>query len=89
VLEPEHTEFTSAELRERLETVRRSGVAHMFRRLPEPATSVAAPIFDRTGTCAAAISVLGADGSLKTQDLEPAVVAIAHAISRDLRRGGR
>jgi hypothetical protein len=33
--------------------------------------------------------VLGADGWLDTRMLEPAVVAIARAISRDLKRAGR
>ncbi|WP_374947764.1 IclR family transcriptional regulator [Agreia sp.] len=89
VLEPEHIELTSAELRSRLDAVRRTGVAHMSRRLPEPATSVAAAIFDRSNACVAAISVLGADGSLEKNVLEPAVVAIALAISRDVKRSGR
>jgi DNA-binding IclR family transcriptional regulator len=89
LLEPEHTFLTAADLRTRLRTVRATGVARMSRTLPEPATSVGAPIFDRSGTCVAAISVLGADGSLDMRMLEPAVVAIARAVSRDLKRGGR
>lgn len=89
LLEPEHTFLAAADLRTQLRTVRATGVAHMSRTLPEPATSVGAPIFDRSGTCVAAISVLGADGSLDMRMLEPAVVAIARAVSRDLRRSGR
>lgn len=88
-LEPEHTPLAASTLRSQLQSVRALGVAHMTRSLPEPATSVGAPIFDRSGTCVAAISVLGADGWLDTRMLEPAVVAIARAISRDLRRAGR
>ena len=88
-LEPEHSALTSADLRAQLQAVRSTGTALLSRRLPEPATTVGAPIFDRSGACAAALSVLGADGSLDTRVLGPAVVAIAGAISRDLRRGGR
>ena len=88
-LEPEHTAVTAKDIRAELQSVRTTGVAHMSRALPEPAASVAAPIFDRVGSCVAAISVLGADGSLDPRALEPAVVAIARAISRDLKRSGR
>ena len=88
-LEPEHIPLPAAELRAQLQTVRTSGVAHMSRMLPEPAASVAAPIFDRSGSCVAALAVLGADGSIDTRMLEPAVVALARAISRELKRGGR
>ncbi|SFR92735.1 transcriptional regulator, IclR family [Microbacterium sp. cf046] len=88
-LEPEHIPLAAVDLRTQLHEVRTSGVVHMARALPEPAASVAAPIFDRSGDCAAVISVVGADGSLDTRMLEPAVVAIARAISRDLARGGR
>lgn len=88
-LEPEHLPLSAADLRSQLQTVRTTGVAHMSRALPEPAASVAAPIFDRSGACVAAIAVLGADGSLDTRMVEAAVIAIAGAISRDLKRGGR
>ncbi len=88
-LEPEHTPIDAAALRAQLQSVRTTGVAYLSRLLPEPATTVGAPIFDRAGDCAAAISVLGADGSIDTRMLEPAVVAIARAISRDLKRSGR
>lgn len=89
LLEPEQTHVLASELRAQLEEVRVTGVAHMSRNLPEPAVSVAAPIFDHAGNCLAAISLLGSDGSVNTGVLEPAVVAIARAISRDLRRGDR
>lgn len=88
-LEPEHTAVAASLLRSQLQSIRVLGVAHMSRTLPEPAASVGAPIFDRSGACVAAISVVGADGSLDTRMLEPAVVAIARAISRDMKRAGR
>lgn len=88
-LEPEHALVAAADLRAQLQTVYATGVAHMSRTRPEPAASVAAPIFNPSGTCVAAISVLGADGSLDMRMLEPAVVAIARATSRDLKRSGR
>lgn len=88
VLEPENTRVDPAGLRAALQKIRTSGVAHMSRRLPEPAVSVAAPILDRSGNCIAALSTVGSDGSLDIRMLEPAVVAIARAISRDLRRSG-
>lgn len=88
-LEPEHTRMTAATLRTQLEKARTTGAAHMTRKLPEPAASVAAPILDRSGGCVAAISAVGADGALDPQALEPAVVAIARAISRDLQRSVR
>lgn len=88
-LEPEHTPVAASELRSQLRSVRALGVAHMTRSMPEPAASVGAPVFDRSGACVAALSVLGADGTLDTRMLEPAVVAIARAISRDLSRSGR
>lgn len=88
-LEPEHIPLAAAELRAQLQAVRTDGVAHMSRTLPEPAASVGAPIFDRSGACVAALSVVGADGSLDTRMLEPAVVALARAISRDLKRSGK
>ncbi|RFA13202.1 hypothetical protein B7R22_13605 [Subtercola boreus] len=88
-LEPEHIRMSELTLRAHLDEARTTGAAHMARLLPEPATSVAAPILDRAGRCVAAISALGADGTLDPQALEPAVVAIARAISRDLQRSSR
>lgn len=82
-LEPEGISLTATDLRDRLERARREGYAHMSRSLPEPASSVAAPIFDREGQAVAALSVLGADGTIDTGVLAPAVVAIARVISRE------
>lgn len=89
VLEPEHESLGAAELRAQLQSARATGAAAMFRALPEPAVSVAAPVFDRSGACVAAIAVLGAVGSIDVRMLEPAVVTVARGISRDLRRSGR
>lgn len=88
-LEPEHLPLPASDLRAQLHAVRTTGAAHMSRTLPEPAISVGAPIFDRAGNCIASLSVVGSDGSIDTRMLEPAVVAIARGISRDLKRSGR
>lgn len=85
-LEPEPTVLNPSELRAQLHNVRSEGIARFSRTLPEPAETVAAPVFDRMGDCVAALSVLGAGGSLNAQMVEPAVVAIARAISRDVSR---
>jgi len=85
VMEPEHTPIDAAELRRRLDDVRTTGVCRFSRLLPEPTDSVAAPVFGRGGACIAALSVLGVSGSLASQMVQPAVVAISRAISRDLR----
>ncbi|MFT4219565.1 MAG: IclR family transcriptional regulator [Microbacterium sp.] len=71
------------ELRHRLRRIRDTGVARNARVTPEPAVSVASPLRQR-GTVVAALSVVGADGSLDSISVEPAVVAIARAISRQL-----
>lgn len=86
VLEPEELPLDSATLRRRLDEVRAEGVARYSRTSPSPADTVAAPILDRTGACVAALSVLGAGGSIDQRRAEPAVIAIARAISRDLGR---
>ncbi|GLI26947.1 transcriptional regulator [Agromyces rhizosphaerae] len=85
-LEPEHVPLPASELSETLGAVRRTGLASMSRTLPSAATSIAAPIFDRTGACVAAMSVLGADGSVDATRLEPALLALTRVISRDLKR---
>ena len=88
-LEPESVPLRATQLRQQLQSIRDTGVAHFSRPLPEPAETVAAPIFDRTRQCVAAISVLGASGSLDPRAVEPAVIAIARAISRDLAKSAR
>lgn len=83
-LEPEGTLVDPTELHDRLELIRRTGVTRMTRLLPEPAASVAAPILDAGRQVVAALSVVGTDGSLDARMLEPAVMAIAASISREL-----
>ena len=81
-LEPEHSSLSSTELRKRLARVRQEGSATNTRSVPEPATSVAAPIFGPDKTAIAAISVIAATGSLDPAAMRPAVMTIARAISR-------
>jgi DNA-binding IclR family transcriptional regulator len=88
-LEPEGTQLDAEDLRRRLDQIRAEAVAHYSRTLPEPAETVAAPIRDRDGVCVAALSVLGAGGSIDRLRVEPAVIAISRAISRDLGRTSR
>ncbi|MFT4127547.1 MAG: IclR family transcriptional regulator [Gordonia sp. (in: high G+C Gram-positive bacteria)] len=85
-LEPEGIVLDPAEVRERLARIRAQGYGEMKRLLPEPAESVAAPVFDRTGVCIAALSVVGADGSVEMRMAQSAVVAIAGVITRDVGR---
>jgi DNA-binding IclR family transcriptional regulator len=84
VLEPEGTPIDVNALRERLSKIRRDGLSVMTRASPQPVVSVAAPIFDRTMSVVAALSVLGADDSIDVRAAEPAVRAIARAVSRDV-----
>jgi DNA-binding IclR family transcriptional regulator len=81
-LEPEHSAISSADLRKRLARVRQEGSATNTRTVPEPATSVAAPVFGANGTAIAAISVIAATGSVDPAAMRPAVMTIARAISR-------
>jgi len=67
--------------------VRRDGVAVASRLLPEPATSVAAPITDGNGVVAAALSVVTRSDQTDPAVLRPAVVAIARAVSRAMAAG--
>lgn len=88
-LEPEGTEVAAGELRDRLASIRQSGAAQMTRSAPEPAASVAAPVFDGHHTVVAALSVVGTDGSLDARMLVPAVMAIAASISRGVATAAR
>lgn len=82
VLEPERTKVDSRHLRRRLADVRREGVAVVTRPLPEPAVSVAAPIFGAGHQVIAAISVLGPTSDLRPSRVRAAVFTVARAISR-------
>lgn len=73
-------------LREHLREVRAAGLAWFSRSNPAPGESFAAPIFDETGACVAALSVVGALGAFHRQSIEPALVSLAKVISRDLSR---
>jgi DNA-binding IclR family transcriptional regulator len=85
MLEPEAVALDGDTLRALLVKVRAEGVARYARGEPSPAETVAVPIVDRAGDCVAALSVLGAGGTVDRGRAEPAVVAVARAISRDLR----
>ena len=85
-LEPEHTPLASSELAATLEHVRRAGTASMSRTIPVAATSIAAPIFDRSGRCIAALAVLAADGSIDIRVFAPVIAAMARVIGRELAR---
>ncbi|OLN21791.1 IclR family transcriptional regulator [Domibacillus antri] len=57
-----YTEYTitdPADLYEHLEQIRESGYAYSIEELQEGVTSVAAPVFDHTGSIVAALSVVG------------------------------
>jgi DNA-binding IclR family transcriptional regulator len=81
-LEPEHSAISSADLRKQLARVRQEGSATNTRTVPEPATSVAAPVFGADGKAIAAISVIAATGTIDPAAMRPAVMTIARAISR-------
>lgn len=84
VHEPEREPVDTAHLRRLLAQTRREGVAEWHRRSPSPVLSVAAPVWDATDQCLAAVSVVVPDGSSSTRSLVPAVRATARAISRAL-----
>lgn len=81
LLEPEGLRVTPDAVRRRLELVRRSGIAIMARKQPEPLVSLAAPVH-RHGDVVAAVSVLAPEGSLTSPQLEASVRATAAAISQ-------
>lgn len=81
------TAFTDGEeLRRHLVEVRAAGRAWFSRSIPAPGGSIAAPIFDHTGACIAALSVVGTLSSINTQTVEPALISLARVISRDVIR---
>lgn len=81
-LEPEGQAVSAEELRARLASVRQQGFAVATRPLPEPATSVAAPIFGAGKQVIGAMSVIGPVGVIEPRVITPALVAVARAISR-------
>jgi DNA-binding IclR family transcriptional regulator len=80
-LEPGHPLQSERELRVLLAAIRRDGVAVASRLLPEPMTSVAAPVLNNRRVVAA-LSVVAQSGNVQPTALTPAVVAVARAISR-------
>lgn len=87
-LRPENVTRAPHELRAQLAAVRQQGIAVMSRNLPEPMTSVAAPILAQQGAPVAAISVVTLSEHAEPAALTPAVVAVARAISRGLSAAG-
>jgi DNA-binding IclR family transcriptional regulator len=87
-LRPENLTVPARELRARLAAVRRAGVAIMSRSLPQPVTTVAAPIVSRPRVPVAALSVVARSDQVEPAVLAPAVVAVAGAISRAVREEG-
>ncbi|MFW3168855.1 IclR family transcriptional regulator [Geodermatophilus sp. CPCC 206100] len=85
-LPEERRGLSAAELRRTIARVRREGVAVSSLRLPEPMSSVAAPVFDARQTAVAALSVVVPTASLQPATLVPAVVAVARAVSRAVQR---
>lgn len=82
-LDPAESIWPSArDLRVTLAAIRRDGLAVASRQLPEPMTSVAAPIIDGSSQTVAALSVVTRSGQTDPAALRPAVVAIARAVSR-------
>lgn len=79
---PDPAAGSPAELRRRLATVRREGVAVNSRLLPDPMSSVAAPVFGSGQTLIAALSVIAPSESFQAAALRPAVIAVARAVSR-------
>ncbi|MCE3553260.1 hypothetical protein LWC33_17570 [Pseudonocardia sp. RS11V-5] len=75
---------TATRLRRRLADVRRRGVAIFDRPRPAPVSSVAAPVWDRTGRTIAAVSVVVPAGDARPQAYEQVVRATGLAISREM-----
>ncbi|WP_434445399.1 IclR family transcriptional regulator [Lentzea sp. E54] len=85
-LPQERTDLSPGELRQAIARVRREGVAVASLRLPEPMSSVAAPIHGPGQTVIAALSVVAPTASLQPATLAPAVIAVARAVSRAVRQ---
>jgi DNA-binding IclR family transcriptional regulator len=82
---PEGVLVDVADLRRQLARVRRDGIAQWRRSSPTPVFSLAAPIWDHSEQCCAALSVLVPSAAEKrVRELTPALRAAARAISRAL-----
>ncbi len=85
--EPGSTALTDgAELRAYLAEVRKTGRAWFSRSIPAPGESIAAPIFDHTGACIAALGVVGGLGTINIPVVEPALLSLARVLTRDVSR---
>jgi DNA-binding IclR family transcriptional regulator len=85
VHQPEGVPVDLADLRRRLASVRRDGIAQWRRASPTPVFSIAAPIWDDTDRCCAALSVLVPSAAENpARELTPALRAAARAVSRAL-----
>jgi DNA-binding IclR family transcriptional regulator len=78
---------TDRDLRVALAEIRRDGIAVASRLLPDPMTSVAAPITDGNSGTVAALSVVTRSDQMEPAVLRPAVIAIARAVSRAVAAG--
>lgn len=85
-LDPEGVVISEADARRQLAQIRREGVAVVSRPLPQPMTSVAAPVFADRRDAAAALSVIFPTGSVAPTAIRPAVIATSRALSRTLGR---
>jgi DNA-binding IclR family transcriptional regulator len=82
---PEGVPVDVADLRRQLAKVRRDGIAQWRRASPTPVFSLAAPIWDTTDRCCAALSVLVPSAAENpARGLTPALRAAARAVSRAL-----
>jgi DNA-binding IclR family transcriptional regulator len=80
-----NTIVASGPLRRTLAEIRRTGVGFSREELTLGSVSVAAPIFDTTGTAVAAIALVLRSSKTNPGRLAPAVLAISLSASRELR----
>lgn len=87
--DPGSTAITDpVKLRREIADIRAHGRAWFSRAYPEPSGSVAAPVFDHTGACIAALSVVGMTEILNAgaATLEATVITLAKSLSREVAR---
>jgi DNA-binding IclR family transcriptional regulator len=80
-----HTIVNPAPLRRCLAEIRRTGIGFAREELTLGSVSVAAPVFDASGTAVAAISLVLPSSKAHLGRLAPAVRAVSLSASRDLR----
>lgn len=84
LVEPERIPISSRQLRAVLASVRREGHAVMSKSLPEPMSSVAAPLYGPRREVVAALSVITPTSAGRKPAVRAALLAVARAISRQL-----